>query len=45
MFKFFRSLFRRLSCRRHRWRTDKRKPGYEWCDLCRARRRAPSKGR
>jgi len=39
--RWFRKLVRRLGCKRHRWRTDRRREGWEFCDLCRAHRRAP----
>lgn len=39
MFRVLRKLIRRLTCRRHRWRPDRRNEGWEFCDLCWARRR------
>jgi hypothetical protein len=38
MFRALRRLVRRLKCKRHRWRPDRRRPGIEFCDLCQATR-------
>ncbi|HEY0600894.1 hypothetical protein [Brevundimonas sp.] len=36
--RWIRKLIKRLKCRRHRWRPDRRREGGEFCDLCGARR-------
>jgi hypothetical protein len=41
MFRAIRRFFRRLTCRRHRWRPDRRRERMEFCDLCGAKRQAP----
>jgi hypothetical protein len=40
MIKSLKAMIRRMRCRRHRWRPDRRRPGGEWCDMCGARRKA-----
>ncbi len=40
MLRALRRFWKKLRCRRHRWRPDRRNAGRVFCDLCGARKNA-----